>query len=213
LTATTLLDGHKRPIGTPTRLRTILKLGKSGTPGITYKRARTRPTAGSRISSTTTIDLATWTYYKVSYIIRTGAVKTAQDRVCAHGVDRGVGRDERPGEGWRPPEHALDTAIHPILSGGPGAARWPCHCSLQAVHCSPFEQDRHRCTPANAKEEKGQWDVGACACCGRATIASPADRVRLVSQQEIICGFLGVPRVCAHVPASNSLSLLIHCLR
>ena len=91
MTATTLLGGHNTAIGTPTRLRTILKLGKSGTPGITYKRARTRPAAGSRISSTTTIDLATWTYYKVSYIIRTGAVKTAQDRVCAHGVDRGVG--------------------------------------------------------------------------------------------------------------------------
>jgi hypothetical protein len=213
MTATTLLGGHNTAIGTPTRLRTILKLGKSGTPGITYKRARTRPAAGSRISSTTTIDLATWTYYKVSYIIRTGAVKTAQDRVCAHGVDRGVGSYQRPGEGWRPPEHAPDTAIHPMLSGGPGAARWPCHCSLRAVHCSPFEQDRHRCTPANAKEEKGQWDVGACACCERATIASPADRVRLVSQKEIICGCLGVPRVCAHVPASNSLSLLIHCLR
>jgi hypothetical protein len=99
MTATTLLDGHNTAIGTPTRLRTILKLCKSGTPGITYKRARTRPAAGSRISSATTIDLAIWTYYTVSYIIRTGAVKTAQDRVCAHGVDRGVGRDERPGEG------------------------------------------------------------------------------------------------------------------
>ena len=73
------------------------------TPGITYKRARTRPAAGFRISSATTIDLASWTYYTVSYIIRTGAVKTAQDRVCAHGVDRRVGRDERPGEGCRPP--------------------------------------------------------------------------------------------------------------
>ena len=105
------------------RLRTILKLGKSGTPGVTYKRARIRPAAGSRISSATTIDLATWTYYKVSYVIRTGAVKTAQDRVCAHGVDRRVGRDERPGEGCRPPEHALGTDIHPVASGGPGAAR------------------------------------------------------------------------------------------
>ena len=91
MTATALLGDHNTAIGTPTRQRTILKLGKSGTPGITYKRARTRPAAGSRISSTTTIDLATWTYYKVSYIIRTGAVKTAQDSVCAHGVDRGVG--------------------------------------------------------------------------------------------------------------------------
>ena len=69
------------------------------------------------------------------------------------------------------------------------------------------------CTPAHAREEKGQWDAGTCACCKGATIASPADRVRLVSQQEIICGFLGVPRVCAHVPAWNSLSLLVRCLR
>ena len=213
MAATILPDGHKRAIGTPTRLRTILKLGKSVTPGTTYSRVHSRPTAGSRTSSTTTMDLATQTYNKVPPIIRTGAVKTAQDRVCAHSVDGQVGRDERPGEGWRPPEHALDTAIHPMLSGGPGAARWPCHCSLRAVHCSPFEQDRHRCTPANAKEEKGQWDVGACACCERATIASPADRVRLVSQKEIICGCLGVPRVCAHVPAWNSLSLLVRCLR
>ena len=116
-------DGHNNGLGTPTRLRTILKLGKSGTPGITYKRARTRPAAGSRISSATTIDLATWTYYKVLYIIRTGAVKTAQDRVCAHSVDRRVGRDERPGEGCRPPEHAQGADIHPVPSGGPGAAR------------------------------------------------------------------------------------------
>ena len=62
MTATTLLDGHNTAIGTPTRLRTILKLCKRGTPGITYKRARTRPAAGSRISSATTIDLAIWTY-------------------------------------------------------------------------------------------------------------------------------------------------------
>jgi hypothetical protein len=104
MTATTLLDGHNTAIGTPTRLRTTLKLCKSGMPGITYKRARPRPAAGARVSSATTIDLVIGTYYTVSYIIRTGAVKTAaQDRVCAHGVDRGVGRDERPGEGCRPP--------------------------------------------------------------------------------------------------------------
>ena len=54
-----LTDGHNTAIGTPTRLRTILKLGKSGAPGTTYKRARTRPAADSRISSATTIDLAT----------------------------------------------------------------------------------------------------------------------------------------------------------
>ena len=71
-----------RAIGTPTRLRTILKLGKSGTPGTTYSRVHSRPTAGSRTSSTTTMDLATRTYNKVPPIIRTGAVKTAQDRVC-----------------------------------------------------------------------------------------------------------------------------------
>ena len=55
---------------------------------ITYKRARTRPAAGSRISSATTIDLATWTYYTVLYIIRTGAAKTAHNTLHAHGVDR-----------------------------------------------------------------------------------------------------------------------------
>ena len=42
---------------------------------------------------------------------------------CAHSVDRRVGRDERPGEGCRPPEHAQGTDIHPVPSGGPGAAR------------------------------------------------------------------------------------------
>jgi len=84
----TLLDGHNTAIGTPTRLRTILKLSKSGTPGITYERARTRPAAGSRFSSTTTSDLATWTYHTVIYIIRTGAAKTAQNTLHAHGVDR-----------------------------------------------------------------------------------------------------------------------------
>ena len=188
MTATTLLGGHNTAIGTPTRLRTILKLGKSVTPGTTYSLVHSRPTAGSRTSSTTTMDLATQTYNKVPPIIRTGAVKTAQDRVCAHSVDGQVGRDERPGEGWRPPEHAPDTAIHPMLSGGPGAARWPCHCSLRAVHCSPFEQDRHRCTPAHAREEKGQWDVGACACGKGATSASPAVRERLVGLLEIPCG-------------------------
>ena len=116
------------------------------------------------------------------------------------------GKCQRPGEKWRPPEHAPGTAIHPMLSGGPGAARWPGHCSLRAVHCSPFEQDRHRCTPANAKEEKGQWDVGACACCERATIASPADRVRLVSQKEIMCRCLGVPRLRARTSVEFALS-------
>ena len=156
MTATTLLDGHNTAIGTPTRLRTILKLSKSGTPGITYKRARTRPAAGSRISSTTTIDLATWTYYKVLYIIRTGAVKTAQDRVCAHSVDRRVGRDERPGDGSRPPEHAVGLDIHPVPSGGPGASRWHCHCSLLPAAAAPSSWIRHRCTPAHTREEKGQ---------------------------------------------------------
>ena len=42
----------------------------------------------------------------------------AQDRVCAHSVDRRVGRDERPGDGSRPPEHALGLDIHPVPSGG-----------------------------------------------------------------------------------------------
>ena len=79
-------------IGTPTRLRAILKLGKSVTPGTTYSRVHSRPTAGSRTSSTTTMDLATRTYNKVPPIIRTGAVKTAQDRVCAHTVDGQVGK-------------------------------------------------------------------------------------------------------------------------
>ena len=49
----------KTAIARPTRLRTILKLGKSGTPGITYKRARIRPAAGSRISSATTMGWCT----------------------------------------------------------------------------------------------------------------------------------------------------------
>ena len=147
------------------RLRTILKLGKSGTPGVTYKRARIRPAAGSRISSATTIDLATWTYYKVLYIRRTGAAKTAQNTVHAHGVDTRGWKYQRPSEGCRPPEHALCMRIHPMISGGPGAGCRECHCSLRAVHCSPFELDRHRCTPAHARQQKGQWAVGICACC------------------------------------------------
>ena len=110
-------------IGTPTRLRTILKIRQKRDAPDHVSRARTRSAAGSRTSSTTTIDLATRTYNKVPPIIRTGAVKTAQDRVCAHSVDRRVGRDERPGEGCRPPEHAQGTDIHPVPSGGPGAAR------------------------------------------------------------------------------------------
>ena len=213
MAATILPDGHKRAIGTPTRLRTILKLGKSVTPGTTYSRVHSRPTAGSRTSSTTTMDLATQTYNKVPPIIRTGAVKTAQDRVCAHSVDRRVGRDERPGDGSRPPEHALGLDIHPVPSGGPGASRWHCHCSLLPAAAAPSSWIRHRCTPARAREEKGQWDVGTCARYEGATTASPALRARSLRLLEITCGCLGAPMDRAHVPVFRLLSLLIRSLR
>ena len=136
-----LTDGHNTAIGTPTRLRTILKLGKSGAPGTTYNRVNSRPTAGSRASSTTTMDLATQTYRKVPYIRRTGAAKTPQNRVHAHGVEQGGGKYQRPGEGCRPPEHAVGTDIHPVLSGGSGAGRRQCHHSHLACTVAPFELD------------------------------------------------------------------------
>ena len=149
---------HSMPFVRPSvlQLRTILKLSKSGTPGITHKRARTRPAAGSRISSATTIDLATWTYYKVSYIIRAGSAKTAQNTGARTRCgQRGV-KCQRPGDGSRPPEHALGLDIHPVPSGGPGASRWHCHCSLLPAAAAPSSWIRHRCTPAHTREEKGQ---------------------------------------------------------
>ena len=77
----------------------------------------------------------------------------------AHGVDTEGGKCQRPSEGSRPPEHAVSTDINPVPPGWPGAIRWRCHCSLRAVHCSPFKLDRHRCTPATqciAMQQKRQ---------------------------------------------------------
>ena len=49
-------------------------------------RARTRLAAGSRTSRATTLDLATQTYCQIPSIICTGAAKTAQITLHAHGV-------------------------------------------------------------------------------------------------------------------------------
>ena len=78
---------------------------------------------------------------------------------------------------------------------------------------SPFELDSPALHACNAREEKGQWAVGTCACYERAASASPAVRGRLVSLLEIISGWLGACVGRARVPASNLLSLLIRGLR
>jgi hypothetical protein len=123
------------------------------------------------------------------------------------------GNCQRPGEGWRPPEHAPGTASHPMLSGGPGGARWPCHCSLQAVHCSPLEQIATAARLPEQGSKRGQWAVGTCACCEGATSASPAVRGRLANLLEIVRGCLGATRDRARVLFAYSLSLLIRSLR
>ena len=86
-------------IGTPTRLTYNTDIRQKRDARDHAFRARSCPAAGSRTSSATTIDLATWTYYEVLYIIRTGAAKTAQNTVHAHGVDRLGVKCQRPGEG------------------------------------------------------------------------------------------------------------------
>ena len=83
MTATTLPDGHKHGHRHtyPSTYNTEIRQKRDARDHVS--RARSRSAAGSRTSSTTTIDLATRTYNKVPPIIRTGAVKTAQDRVLS----------------------------------------------------------------------------------------------------------------------------------
>jgi hypothetical protein len=139
MTATTLLDGHNTAIGTPTRLTYNTDVRQKRDALDHAYRARTRPVAGSRTSSTTTMDLATWTYDTVSFIIRTGAVKTAQHstvhtRVWNQGADVSAQTCGPTGEVC-----ALGTGIQPVPPGGLSAGRWEWKFCSCAEHCQLFE--------------------------------------------------------------------------
>ena len=149
-------------IGTPTRLTYNTEIRQKRVARDHAYRARSRPAAGSRTSSATTIDLATWTYHKVLCIIRTGAAKMAQNTMHAHGVDTRGWKYQRPSEGCRPPEHALCMHIHPVISGGPGAGCRECHCSLRSGPLQPFRAGSpplHACARKGAKGSVGCRDM------------------------------------------------------